>query len=90
MHRPAMLLSPSKGNPPRASVDDRNALLRELMAVFDELPAALRDECPRHDRAQAPAQSRTAATTAGSGESQAALAAAAMPSGRPATVNESL
>jgi hypothetical protein len=24
-------------------MDDRNALLRELMAVFDELPAALRD-----------------------------------------------
>jgi hypothetical protein len=24
-------------------VDDRDALLRELMAVFDELPAALRD-----------------------------------------------
>jgi hypothetical protein len=24
-------------------VDDRNALLRELMAVFDQLPAALRE-----------------------------------------------
>jgi hypothetical protein len=24
-------------------MDDRNALLQELMAVFDELPAALRD-----------------------------------------------
>jgi hypothetical protein len=24
-------------------MDDRNALLRELMAVFDELPAPLRD-----------------------------------------------
>jgi hypothetical protein len=26
-----------------AMVDDRNELLRELMAVFDELPAALRE-----------------------------------------------
>src|SRR5579864_3346958 len=30
------------GKLPRTSVGDRGALLRELMAVFDELPAALR------------------------------------------------
>jgi hypothetical protein len=30
------------GKPPEIGVDDRGELLRELMAVFDELPAALR------------------------------------------------
>jgi hypothetical protein len=35
-------VSPEAGNE-EAAMDDRNALLRELMAVFDELPAALRD-----------------------------------------------
>jgi hypothetical protein len=33
----------SKANPQRGRGDDRDALLRELMAVFDELPASLRD-----------------------------------------------
>jgi len=31
------------GRPPRAELDHRDELLHELMAVFDDLPAALRD-----------------------------------------------
>jgi hypothetical protein len=31
------------GKPPEALLDDRGELLRELMAVFDELPAGLRE-----------------------------------------------
>ena len=33
----------SEANPRQDRGDDRGALLRELMAVFDELPASLRD-----------------------------------------------
>jgi hypothetical protein len=32
-----------RGQPPGSGMDDRNELMRELMAVFDELPAALRE-----------------------------------------------
>jgi hypothetical protein len=31
------------GGPPEAEMDDRGELLRELMAVFDDLPSGLRD-----------------------------------------------
>jgi hypothetical protein len=33
----------SEADPPQDRGDNRGALLRELMAVFDELPASLRD-----------------------------------------------
>jgi hypothetical protein len=39
----ATMLRPVAGRMPRTLVADRNELLHELMAVFDELPAALRD-----------------------------------------------
>lgn len=37
------MLAPDIVSPSRMRVDHRNDLLRELMAVFDELPAPLRE-----------------------------------------------
>jgi hypothetical protein len=76
-----------------ASVTDRNALLRELMAVFDELPEPLRRAinyapepldpkalaalCRRHGAASAPRRRRIGVEKAADGNGRARRGAAA-------------